>query len=111
MPVVSSTSQTRPTLAHAADRDQGAAVGLVSAVDLAEVEETPSVGTEAVPSCGLPLSSAGFEDPLDACWAAFSLATLHQQHAQAEAAVRIGCERYRRGDYCQFLQERKGIVQ
>lgn len=109
--IAASTAQSHLLSPDVEDRDHGGAiqrqrlVSLVSAVEPDDFQGASSIADEVDSTCGTSLAGLRFEDPSDVCWAAFSSAMLRQQFDQAVAAVRIGCEKYRRSDYCEVLPE------
>ena len=57
----------------------------------------------------------GASHPSNACWDAYDQAMARKDYLQALAAVRVGCEKYERADYCivvsQIRREPAQIVQ
>lgn len=59
--------------------------------------------TEAEAVCQSGKRSRLYDEPAEACWGAFEEAVDRLEFANAAAAVRRGCEKYGRGDYCTFI--------
>ena len=72
---------------------QAARIGMpfIALGDMDDLEAAPGAPGAVAGACGAGLTSVRFEDPSDACWAAYGSAVMRGDSAQAAAAVRTGC--------------------
>ena len=56
-----------------------------------------------VVNCEQAQPSRHFPDPADACWAAYDVAVKRHEYDRARRLAKVGCEKYRRADYCSFV--------